>query len=188
MIRISDKLKGFATPGSEERLVVNLFADDTVIYASDKDKYSDLQEILDKWCKASGAKFNKEKTEIIPIGSKTHREKIIQTRKIHESDTPLSQEIHIAKDGEAIRSLGSWVGNETTDAAPWEPIVDKVNKELTRTSLINPSLKGKRLLAQIIIGGRTQFLTKAQGMPKQVTDTLIKLTRTFIWGDNIRKT
>lgn len=185
MIRGSDKIKGFNILGSSEHLIVNLFADDTVVYASDKDKYDDLQEILDKWCKISGAKFNKEKTEIIPIGSKAHRERMIQTRKIHPSDAPLNQDIRIAKDGDAVRSLGSWVGNEITDVTPWEPIIDKVNKELTRMSLTHPSLNGKRLLTQIIIGGRTQFLTKAQGMPKQVADTLTKLTRAFIWGDNV---
>ena len=107
MIRKSEKINGFKIPGSDDRLVVNLFADDTVVYTHENDKYDDLQEILDKWCRVSGAKFNKEKTEIIPIGSKAHRSRILQTKKIHLTDNPLSEDIHIAEDGEAIRSLGS---------------------------------------------------------------------------------
>jgi exonuclease III len=75
MIRRSEKIKGFDIPGSNKRLIVNLFADDTVIYLKDQDKYDDLQDILDQWCRASGAKFNKEKTEIIPIGPKPHRDR-----------------------------------------------------------------------------------------------------------------
>lgn len=185
MLRNSDRIRGFAVPGSGERLTVNLFADDTVVYLSEEDRYDELQKILDKWCSVSGAKFNKEKTEIIPIGTERHRNRITESRKIHDIDTPLNEDIHIAKDGEAIRSLGSWVGNKITDGTPWEPIIDKINKELNRTHLSQPSLKGKRLLSQIIIGGRTQFLTKAQGMPDHVKDTLTKLLRTFIWGKSV---
>lgn len=185
MLRNSDKINGFAIPGSNERLTVNLFADDTVAYLREEDKYDDLQDILDKWCRASGAKFNKEKTEVIPIGTELHRNRIAESRRIHTTDTPLNDDIHIAKDGEAIRSLGSWVGNNITENTPWEPIIDKINKELNRTNLSQPSLRGKRLLSQIIIGGRTQFLTKAQGMPDHVKNTLTKLLRTFIWGENV---
>ena len=58
---------------------INLYADDTTIYLSSTDKYSDLENILQKWCLASGAKFNLEKTEIIPIGTETHRGRLTQT-------------------------------------------------------------------------------------------------------------
>jgi len=36
----------------------------------------------------------------------------------------------------------------------------------------------------MVIGGLTQFLTKAQGMPQRIEDTLIRLTHDFIWQDN----
>ena len=126
-----------------------------VVYMHENDKYDNLQTILDTWCKASGAKFNKEKTEIIAIGAKTHRDRIIQTRRTNPTDSQLNEDIHIATDGDAIRSLGSWVGNDTNDKTPWEPIIDKINKELNRTNLSHPSLKGKRLLTQIIVGARS---------------------------------
>ena len=128
MIRKSEKISGFKIPGSDDRLVINLFTDDTVVYTHKNDKYDDLQEILDKWCKVSGVKFNKEKTEIIPIGSKAHRSHILQTKKIHPTDNPLSEDVHIAEDGEAIQSLGSWVGNEASNKTPWEPIISKISQ------------------------------------------------------------
>ena len=123
LIRQSDKLQGFTIPGSDEWLTVNLFADDTVVYANEYDRFDDLQEILDKWCRVSGAKFNKEKTEIIPLGIKAHRTRITQTRKLHPMDTPLNLDIHITKDREAICSLGSWVGNDASNNTPWEPVI-----------------------------------------------------------------
>ena len=48
-------------------------------------------------------------------------------------------------------------------------------------------LKGKCLLTQIIMGGRTQFLTKVHGMPDHIRKALTKLIREFIWGNNKRQ-
>ena len=50
--------------------------DDTVLYLNEKDRYDDVTKLLDKWCEVSGANFNKEKTEIIPIGCKAHRTRV----------------------------------------------------------------------------------------------------------------
>jgi hypothetical protein len=62
-------LKGYEIPGSEEKLIANFFADDTTTFLSAEDNMDDLQNILTKWCTASTAKFNIQKTEVIPIGT-----------------------------------------------------------------------------------------------------------------------
>src|ERR1700739_1559266 len=68
MIRKSEELHGFSIQGANERLLINLFADDTVVYLSERDKFDNLQTILDEWCQAPGANFNKEKMKILQIG------------------------------------------------------------------------------------------------------------------------
>lgn len=73
-------------------------------------------QILDRWCAASGAKFNKEKTEIIPIGTLHYREELIRTRKPTPESNELPNHIHIAKDGEAMCILGAWYRNEMDNA------------------------------------------------------------------------
>jgi ribonuclease HI len=40
---------------------------------------------------------------------------------------------------------------------------------------------GRKLIAQAVIGGYTQFLTKAQGMPPEIEDTLTRIIRDFMW-------
>ncbi|KAG2748706.1 hypothetical protein P692DRAFT_20709402, partial [Suillus brevipes Sb2] len=145
--------------------------------------YSDLEDILTSWCLASGAKFNMEKTEIIPIGSKQHRERVITTRKLNLTDLPLVNAIKIAPDGHPIRSLGAWIGNKTNNITPWEPIIDKINSTLNRWKKCHPTLAGKQLIIQMFVGGMTQFLTKAQGMPKNIEAALTKMIRNFIWDD-----
>lgn len=183
MIRNDKRIAGYNIPGTEEQLIINLFADDTVLYLNVNDSMKVTTQILDRWCNASGAKFNKEKMEIIPIGTKEHRTKMIRSRKLNQEDTTIANDVHIAQEGEAIRSLGAWVGNVTQDQTPWESIIDKINKSLKMWNNTGPSIFGKKLIAQAVVGGRTQFITKAQGMPKNITDTLTNVIKNFIWDD-----
>lgn len=46
-----------------------------MVYLIEHDDFGALTDTLQFWCKASGAKFNTSKTEIIPIGTKEYREK-----------------------------------------------------------------------------------------------------------------
>jgi len=79
MIRRS-MLKGFRIKGIQEKTLVSLFADDTLVYMNKTDKKQILENIINIFCKASTAKFNKEKTEILPIGSEKYRKLIIEKR------------------------------------------------------------------------------------------------------------
>ena len=181
LLRKSPDLAGFDIPGIREKLIVSLYADDTTVYLSESDSYATLQNILSKWCMASGAKFNLEKTEIIPIGTEEHRERVITSRKITINDLPLAQAIKITPDGNAVRCLGAWIGNNTKAVEPWEPILDKVNATLKRWNRGHPTLDAKRHITQMFAGGMTQFLTAAQGMPKPIETALVKIIREFIW-------
>ena len=102
VVRESPKLQGYMIPNVKEKVLINLFADDTTIYLGINDRYNDLKGILDTWCSASGAKFNTMKTEIIPIGSLAHRNRVNTTCRLHPADEPLNPNIHIAQDSQAI--------------------------------------------------------------------------------------
>lgn len=181
-LRNNPEVHGLTIPGLNEKLVINLFADDTTLYLSDKDRFDTIEPKLRAWCEASGAKFNIEKTEIIPLGTLTHRNAVITMCKINQQDqTQLDQRIHIAKEGEAVRSLGAWIGNHAADLTPWEIMLDKMRKKLEIWGRYNPTLYGKRLIIQAIIGGHTQFLATAQGMPTHIETALKEMIRNFIW-------
>ena len=84
-----------------------------------------------------------------------------------------------------MRILEAWLGNKMEAMAPWEPIIDRINKSLIRFSKLHPTLDGQKLIIQkMIIGRYTQFLTKAQGMPKTIEDALIEIIQNFIWEEN----
>jgi Reverse transcriptase (RNA-dependent DNA polymerase) len=170
-------LKDLDIPGLHKKLILAMFADDTTLFLSKLDRFDHVQHILDQWCSASGAKFNIQKTEIIPIGSPTHRTTVIETHKLNPNDTlPLDDRIHITRDGEAIRSLGAWISNNTPDLTPWQSILDKINTQLANWNRSHPTLRGRKLITQAVIGRHTQFLTKAQGMPPEIEEALDKIT------------
>ena len=183
-IRKDVNFKGITVPGVEEPLKAKFFADDTSVYMCKSDKFDFIKMLLGDWCRVSGAKFNIEKTEVVPIGSEDHRQQVVRSRKINPLDETLSDRIKVAEDGVAIRFLGAWIGNHTNNAVPWEPVIDNINKDLRRWGTSRPTMGGRKIIAQAITGGRTQYLTMAQGMPKNVEDAIIKITRKFMWGDN----
>jgi hypothetical protein len=181
MLRNSN-LKGIQIPGVMQRQITTLFADDTTVYLDKTDNFLDLQNILQDWCQVSGAKFNISKTEIIPIGSPAYRTSVIESQKTNTMHNPITDEIHIAKDGEPTRVLGAWIGNKIDQAEPWTTILEKIDKNLNQWSKSHPTTEGKQLIVQMVVAGMTQYLTKVQGMPQDIEKRLIKKICTFIWG------
>ena len=118
MLRQSE-IKGYSIPGAKEKLIANLFADDTTTFLSEGDSFNVLQTILQRWCTTSTAKFNTQKTEIIPIGKPEYRSKVLETRQISEGQEKIPEQIHISKDGEAVRILDAWMGNGVSTEDVW---------------------------------------------------------------------
>ncbi|KAJ3853367.1 hypothetical protein EV368DRAFT_73517 [Lentinula lateritia] len=170
----TSNLKGFSEiPGIKEKLIANLFADDTTVF---------LENILNRWCTASTAVFNISKTQILPIGKKEYRLRIITDRRGSPDRTRIPEHIHIAVEDEAIRILGAWYGHELHDDVGWANQLEKIDKVLLNWEKSNPTMDGRKKIIQMIIGGMTQYLTQVQGMPKKVEKKLEKRICQFLWG------
>ncbi|KAF8079076.1 hypothetical protein FPV67DRAFT_1389873, partial [Lyophyllum atratum] len=179
----NSNLSGFRIPGVEEKLIANLFADDTTTFLSADDDFMSLQSLLDEWCAASTAKFNVKKTEIIPVGDVTFRRSVIDSRRTAADVQRIPDGLHIAAEGEAVRILGAWFGNGVRKEEPWDRILKKVDECLSRWEKGHPTLEGRKLIVQMMVGGMTQYLTQVQGMPKGVEKRLKKVIRRFVWNE-----
>jgi hypothetical protein len=180
LIRNAD-LKGVKIPVPNRNLVLSLFADDTTIFLSSRDSWSTLWAILDLWCAASTAKFNETKTMILPFGSSTYRGKVVPERRINKNQTEyIHPNIRIVRDGETYRMLGAWIGNAVLYLTHWPLTVDKIRNDLERWKLTNPSIEGKSHIINMFVGSRSQYLTRVQGMPNDIEDSLIELVNTFL--------
>ena len=178
-IRKSD-LKGLEIKECAERLIVNLFADDTLVYLTKGDDMKMLDNIINMFCKASTAKFNIDKTEILPVGKKEFRENVIETRKM--GGNIITEDKKIIKEGESMRTLGSWVGNAKSDTLQWEKIMKSQEKIIDVWSKMNLTTKGKELVLKSLVQSKAVFLATVNGMPKSVEKEMLKMYHTFLWN------
>ncbi|KAF9553195.1 hypothetical protein CPC08DRAFT_738004 [Agrocybe pediades] len=176
-------LDGFLLEGDTEKLVTTLFADDTTVYLTEEDDYSYLIEILNTWCRVSGAKFNEQKTVLIPIGTREYRHGLLTSRKLKEGGESIPDGCAIAADGTPVRVLGAYVGNNVSNAEVWTPTLEKITLKLVRWSKGHPTQDGRQKIVGMDVGGMTQYLTKVQGMSPEVEEEVTKQIRNFMWDD-----
>jgi exonuclease III len=180
LIRNSD-LKGLDIPEHKGKTIVSLFADDTTVYLSNTDSFETLQAILRRWCKASRARFNVGKTEIIPVGNPTFRQKAVKERRLNPTQDAILLDIHIAAEKEPVRLLGAWIGNDVPENTQWPAVLEKIEVKLAQWEKGRPTMEGRRHIVNMYIAGMTQFLTKVQQMPLEYEKELEKRIRTFMW-------
>ncbi|KAG6806335.1 hypothetical protein H0H92_011704 [Tricholoma furcatifolium] len=149
-----------------------------------EDSLEELQKILQRWCDASGTKFNVTKTNLILIGSDEYCDELIRTRKLSPELDEIPPDIKIANDGEPTRLLGAFIGNNIDQPSIWAPTMEAVNKDLEKWRKVHLTIDGKHLVLGMVIGGRTQYRTSVQGMPKDLEDQLKKIMRKFLWGED----
>jgi len=124
-------LEGFKIQGLEERILVSLFADDTLVYMNENDNQKTLEQIIKNFCEASTAKFNDKKLEILPIGTKEYKNNIIRTKTVNKTDNDkIDQAIRIVEDNDSLRILGAYIGNDSETSEQWEVILDRQSKIL----------------------------------------------------------
>ena len=180
----SSSLSGIEVNTKVNRLIVSLFADDTLVYLRETDSLNDLQKIISTFCKASTARFNMEKTEYLPVGNKEYRKKVVDTRCF--GDNEIEQGVKIIKDGEAMRTLGSWVGNETNADLQWEGVLRKQEETMAAWSKTNMSLKGREIILKALIQSKAMFLATVNGMPKNVEEKMKSMFKDFLWNGKKR--
>ena len=178
-IRMSP-LRGFHINEDLTRLLVKVYADDTTVFLGPDDNPRDLQSCLDLFCKASTAKFNDTKTEIIPMGSVDTRNKVTNTKTYNGWSIP--EEVHIARDGEATRILGLWQGNGINIQDKWNNILENQLKTMKRWMHLYPSTTGWVLLAKTLVVSLAHYLMTVNGIPQKDLTTMERNIRKFIWN------
>jgi ribonuclease HI/exonuclease III len=173
------ELKGLQIPGIQKKVLTSLFADDTLVYLGKDDDMKVLKQVIDRFCLASTAKFNIEKTECLPLGNKQQREKIINTRKMGVN--VIEGDIKIIKDGECMRTLGAWVGNGDGRVDKWNKIIQDQQQIMELWQRMHLSFKGKELVLKALIQSKAVFLATVNGMPKDIEETMQKNMKDFLW-------
>ena len=175
------KLEGIRTSNGK-RTIASLFADDTMVFLNENDRVEDLNIILDEFCLASTARFNEKKTEFLPFGPKEYRAQVLEQRKLNENSTySIPANTKIIQNGEAMRTLGCWVGYDINLHPQWNAIIEKQKKILEMWGATRPSTKGKELILKALIISLGQYLMTVNNLPNNKEKEIRKLTSDFIW-------
>jgi len=165
---------------SDTRVLVKVYADDTTVFLGPDDDPKKLQDCLDIFCLASTARFNNLKTEIIPLGSADSRREIIRTREFN--NWKIDNEIHIAKEGEAVRILGSWQGNKVNIQDKWNEMMEKQLKTMKWWNFHYPSVMGRVLIVKALVISLAYYLMTVNGITRKCLLAMEKNIRHFIWN------
>ena len=177
-------LSGFKIPDVQDKILVSMFADDTLIYLNEKDDLTILKTELDVFCILSNARFNEHKYEALPVGSQLYRKKVLDTRKLNDKPgNVLKDNIKLIKEGQSMRTLGAWIGHNTDVCPQWSKILEKQRKILNKWSSMNLSLKGKELILKALVTSRTLFLATVNGISNDMIREMNLEMRKFLWDD-----
>ncbi|KAF6754647.1 hypothetical protein DFP72DRAFT_812388 [Ephemerocybe angulata] len=131
---------------------------------------------------ASGAKFNINKTVVIPLGDEDYRDRLRERRRLRRDSAPIPDDIKIAQEGEPVRILGAYFGHGISEKDVWEPTIKKIESTLARWERNYPTIKGLALGNNTMVGGLTQYLTRVQGMPPDTVKRIRKMTDNFVYA------
>jgi hypothetical protein len=101
---------------------------------------------------------------LVPFGATRYRAWVLKERRINEEmRIEAIENTTIIPDRQTYRMLGAWIGNKVSSITPWPSMLEKIRGDLERWKTTTPSLEGKRHIINMVIGGRTQYLTRVQG-------------------------
>jgi hypothetical protein len=171
-MRKNDDIKGIPIkiPNSEENLVVkiSMFADDTQLFHSTKRSIKKGFDILETYCKASGAKLNMKKTKGLTFG----------TWKYHE------MKLDRIKWVTSLKGLGVEFGFNINYEEIWLRKFCKFKTKIEKWKCRDLTLQGKKLLINSYITSNLSYLAEVytENIPENILRETQDLIRDFLWG------
>lgn len=166
MIAQDPGIKGITTPCKRECKIV-LYADDTNIMVRDEDSVGKVLEHLETYCKASGAKINTQKSEIMYYGpvSKTHNK-----WQFHETTGK-------------IKVLGVFLG-ENLEAAcehTWGGLEAQIKNKLALWKMRALSLRGRAVVVNTLLLSKLNHVLMIHHLPRSTANRINNIMSQFIW-------
>ena len=159
-----------------------MFADDTLVYLREEDDLKVLMVVLSLFCYVSNAWFNDKKYEALPVGAPEYRKRLCETWMLNSKQgNCLKEEVKIVGDGEALRTLGAWVGHSIDLTRNWDAIIDQQVSIMDRWAKMNVSLKGKELVLKSLVASHAFFLATVNGILTKVIKAMHKNMSQFLW-------
>ena len=167
-IKSHPNIHGISLPGSEETSEISQFADDNSLICTDYKSIRSVFEVSDLFCKASGAKLNKDKCRGLWLGAWKNN---------------MDQLCGIKWSNGLEKMVGIMFGNGDIVKNNWDKVFDKFNKVLIDWQSRNISMKGKAVIANTLALSKLMYVGAVLTMPKHYIKQFHSALFKFIWGN-----
>lgn len=167
MIKSDTGIKCVGIPG-EGKSVIQQFADDTSFTVRNIDSIKRIMDHLDVYGKASGAKVNIEKSEIMYVGK-------VQTQ---GCDIPFK----VAQDYIKILGVNLGVKDKEARDLTWTGVLNKIRRVMSFWKQRFLKLKGKVVVINALILSKCNYILGAIDLPEWVLKEINAIIMDFLWG------
>ncbi len=167
LIKKDKEIKGIQIPNGGLS-IIHQYADDTTFTVRDIESINKIRKQMEKYGKASGAKINVEKSEIMNIGGVM----------VEGSGVPFK----ITKD--FIKILGVNVGGNAKEArdATWSGVLNKIKQVLQFWRLRDLRLRGKVVVVNSLLLTKCNYVMGVIDLPDWVLNGIKEAVNIFVWG------
>ncbi|CAC5423418.1 unnamed protein product [Mytilus coruscus] len=168
----NDKIKGIKVPNCDKEGLIYQHADDTTLSLCNKESIPEVFKEFDLYSKATGAKINKQKSEILCVGYG------------ELSDVETEQfGLQVCKD--AIQLLGVYVGPNKSlcDDMNWKNKIKKVRSLLNMWLQRQLTLQGRVTVVNTLMLSRFWHTLFVTSMPEWAYVEIKRLCVNFIWDN-----
>jgi exonuclease III len=169
-VRAHPGIQGLPLPeaGYGRTALISLYADDKDIMLKDNASLLHLDELLDKYECASGAKINARKSSAILLGSSV------------AADFP-SLRYRILSGNESVSCLGVSIGPATTDRDIWMQLNDKLDSTLALWAHRDLSTKGRLTVLRTMACSKLWYVAAVVPPPPDIEKQLNTSCWRFFW-------
>uniref|UniRef100_A0A3P8SYP0 Reverse transcriptase domain-containing protein n=1 Tax=Amphiprion percula TaxID=161767 RepID=A0A3P8SYP0_AMPPE len=164
---ITDRhITGITTPAQRHIKIVQ-FADDTNLFLKNSEQVDSVITHLDTFCRASGARVNTEKSQIMFCGSVARPPNIWGFEEAQES----------------IKVLGVYIGSDAAAARDksWEGLLAKLPGQFGLWKMRGLTLRGKVVVTNSLILSKLTHTLAVHDLPNAILAKINNLITTFLW-------
>lgn len=164
LIRSCRRLHPIIVPNQPPKYV-SMYVDDTTVFTTDPRDHKVIQQITTTYEKGSGARFNKQKSEILTIG------------KWETADMQKLPPENVKTD---IKLLGVWFG-PNAEKLNQQDIVRKVDNAVNFWKKVELTMQGKKLIIETKILSQIMHIARVTGICHSLRKDIQKRITNFFW-------
>ena len=148
-------------------------ADDTTITVNDVQSVENVFNSIDIYCKATGAKVNIDKSEVLCIGNANNND--------------ASFKIPVSINKECVKILGVYLGpkKKMCEQLNWANKISKIKTLIHLWSQRKLTLKGKAIVWNTLLITKLWYIVSTINVPNWIEKEIQTLFNTFMWGGKI---